>query len=183
MKGAQTILGDPQGRHQSSYTLSGHCLRTKVVTYEVYRKRTQQEDTAPVGGRPTSSSKSLHGFEPISTAKSGAPTVSDVFSKSNLSGKEIWHIMIPSSVPVKDFSQIALDDIKSGKAVTTHNGVDYGFVNEENSFSNTKLLVPSQRESEYRAGNCLLVPTNLYSSRLMLYAQCTWTLQKLSTCN
>ncbi|KAI9785868.1 MAG: hypothetical protein M1816_008195 [Peltula sp. TS41687] len=151
---SETESEDKSSSNSSSNSGSdreGSGRRSRSPPGKTPEKPDQKGTTAPANVRPTSSSKTLLGYEPVVTAKSGGSKTSDVFSKSNLSGKQIWHITIPSSVPIKSFSEVTLADIEKGKAVATHNDLDYSLSNEQDTFSKAKLMVPSQSNGEYRA--------------------------------
>ncbi|TEY84206.1 hypothetical protein BOTCAL_0019g00300 [Botryotinia calthae] len=88
------------------------------------------------------------GFEKSSSKNSSkAP---QLFSKSNLEGKEIWYITAPASVPIASVMEMSLRDAKLGKAVFSQNGNDYGFVHDPlDDKAYTKILLPSNSKDGY----------------------------------
>ncbi|TGO74002.1 hypothetical protein BELL_0316g00110 [Botrytis elliptica] len=88
------------------------------------------------------------GFEKSSSKNSSkAP---QLFSKSNLEGKEIWYITAPASVPIASVTEMSLRDAKLGKAVFSQNGNDYGFVHDPlDDKTYTKILLPSNSKDGY----------------------------------
>lgn len=80
-------------------------------------------------------------------------TASQLFNKSNLEGKEIWYITAPASVPIAKVKEMSLQDAKSGRAVFSQDGNDYGFVHDpldDKTF--TKILIPSSSKDGYSIG-------------------------------
>lgn len=64
-----------------------------------------------------------------------------MFSRSSLSGKQIWHITAPSSIPVDMIKEVSLESVAKGEAALNYKGIDYGFVvNGESSQTRKKLL-------------------------------------------
>lgn len=91
------------------------------------------------------------GFEP--TSLNGAPKASQLFKKSNLEGKQIWYFTAPASVPISAVEEMSLQAAKESRTVISHNGSDYGFVQdaaEDKVY--TKIMVPSSSDDGYRAG-------------------------------
>ncbi|KAL3426281.1 hypothetical protein PVAG01_03072 [Phlyctema vagabunda] len=89
------------------------------------------------------------GFETKAINEESA-SASELFSKSNLEGKEIWYITTPASTPLSAVKEISLKAVKKGKAVLSQDGNDYGFVQddtEDNGF--TKIMLPTGKG--YRA--------------------------------
>jgi len=67
---------------------------------------------------------------------------SDTFSRSSLTGKQIWHITAPSSIPVDMIKEVSLESVAKGEAALNYKGTDYGFVvNGEGSQTLTKILI------------------------------------------
>jgi hypothetical protein len=83
----------------------------------------------------------------------GTYTASQLFKRSNLEGKQIWYLTAPASVPVSSIQEISLQDAKNGKAILSHNGEDYGFVQDSAEDSmHTKIMVPNSSDDGYRTG-------------------------------
>ncbi|RDW67981.1 hypothetical protein BP6252_09377 [Coleophoma cylindrospora] len=76
---------------------------------------------------------------------------SKLFTKSNLEGKQIWYITAPASVPISAIEEVSLKAMKKGKPAVTHNGEDYGFVEDTEDKTYTKILVPNGSEDGYKA--------------------------------
>ncbi|KAK8910107.1 hypothetical protein ACHAPC_005472 [Botrytis cinerea] len=88
------------------------------------------------------------GFEK-SSSKNSSKTP-QLFSKSNLEGKEVWYITAPASVPLASVTEMSLRDAKLGKAVFSQNGNDYGFVHDPlDDKAYTKILLPSNSKDGY----------------------------------
>ncbi|KAK3704514.1 hypothetical protein LTR37_013797 [Vermiconidia calcicola] len=64
---------------------------------------------------------------------------------TNLQGKQVWHITAPSTVPLSSITELALDSIKSGQPVLTHNSIEY-ILNEDSSAGDgdSTVLVPTK---------------------------------------
>lgn len=100
------------------------------------------------------------GFEK-SSSKNSSKTP-QLFSKSNLEGKEVWYITAPASVPLASVTEMSLRDAKLGKAVFSQNGNDYGFVHDPlDDKAYTKILLPSNSKDGYSIGNLPRPPMRL----------------------
>ncbi|KAH8593892.1 DNA-directed RNA polymerase I subunit RPA34.5-domain-containing protein [Bisporella sp. PMI_857] len=77
---------------------------------------------------------------------------SELFSKSNLKGKQIWHITAPASVSMESIKAMSWPDIVQQNAVISHKGNKYGFVQVSNhSTASTKIMVPNSSSDGYHA--------------------------------
>lgn len=93
--------------------------------------------------------KPPYGFE-LASKSSDDTTISNLFSKSNLAGKEIWYITAPVSVPASAITKVS---IENSKADISHNGNDYTFVQDvAGDDKSTKLLVPDSSSQDYSLG-------------------------------
>lgn len=82
---------------------------------------------------------------------------SHLFDDSKLEGKQIWYITAPATVSIDTIKDMSLRGAKSGNVVLSHNGVEYGFVEDtaENK-TYTKLMLPNKAKDGYRIG--MLMP-------------------------
>ena len=60
----------------------------------------------------------------------------------------------PASVPLSSLRQTSLAKITTGNTVLSHNGDDYGFIQDySEDIAYTKIMVPKSSDDGYRAGN------------------------------
>ncbi|MCJ1359415.1 MAG: hypothetical protein MMC33_009417 [Icmadophila ericetorum] len=72
------------------------------------------------------------------------------FSKPQLEGKQIWYLTLPSSVPIDKMTEIPLGSLSTMDPVLSHNGSNYGVVQEaEDKGCNRQLLMAVNGGSEY----------------------------------
>ncbi|KAL8646656.1 MAG: hypothetical protein Q9210_006011 [Variospora velana] len=89
------------------------------------------------------------GFRPATIASS--TKIRKLFTKEELSGKQIWHITAPASVPIESIQEVPIQKVTSGASIMSHKNADYGLVTEANINSTEKvLLVPSSEGNVYR---------------------------------
>jgi len=82
--------------------------------------------------------------------------VVDVFSASNLAGKQLWYITAPASVPISSVKQVSLEDVQLGKPALSLNGYEYGFVQEiAEDRGRDNFLIPDKSHTAYRIGKSL----------------------------
>ena len=92
--------------------------------------------------QPTPPYKPPNGFEPIPTSSATSSVASKLFSASDLTGRQIWHITAPSLVPVSLITQVSLESVAKGAAALTYKGTDYGFVvDAETTHAPEKLFI------------------------------------------
>lgn len=78
------------------------------------------------------------------------PQISQLFSSSNLEGKEIWYITAPASVPLSSIDDLSSQAIEKRENILSHNGDGYSFVPDANEGEAiTKVMVPSSSKSGY----------------------------------
>lgn len=78
--------------------------------------------------------------------------LTDLFSSDSVRTKQLWHIIVPSSVPVDSLREISSQSIQSGSAILTHDGADYGLISEVQDQSAKKtLLLPYAEANEYKS--------------------------------
>lgn len=76
-----------------------------------------------------------------------------MFNNQNLSGKQVWYITAPASVPISAIKNISLQDVQMGKPSVSLNGQDYGFVQDNlEDKGNPKVMLPDGSSSTYRLG-------------------------------
>lgn len=93
------------------------------------------------------------GFEPLKTNQGQRTKASELFSPSNLTGRQIWYITAPASVPISAIKKVSLKDAQGGKPALSHNGEEYGFVQnevEDNRYS--RIMLPDEAGSSYHLG-------------------------------
>lgn len=89
------------------------------------------------------------GFRPATIASS--TKIRKLFTKEKLSGKQIWHITAPASVPIESIQEVPLQKVTSGASIMSHKNADYGLITEADINSTEKvLLVPSSEGNVYR---------------------------------
>ncbi|KAF2459275.1 DNA-directed RNA polymerase I subunit RPA34.5-domain-containing protein [Lineolata rhizophorae] len=64
----------------------------------------------------------------------------------NLTGKQLWHISAPASVPLASIKEVVLEEVLRGAPVLKHNGVDYCFSTDVPGDKRaTMALVPTEK--------------------------------------
>jgi hypothetical protein len=114
--------------------------------------RTQVQPTSvapvPVYHPPT-------GFEKVAANEDARSKVEQVFGSSNMTGKQLWYITAPASVPISAVKQVSLENVHQGKSVLSLNGQEYGFVQDQTKDKGyTKIMVPNEKGTMYRIGKC-----------------------------
>lgn len=66
------------------------------------------------------------GYESLSSSEQNS------FSQKSLAGKQIWHIIAPSKVPLDSVTEFALSSLKDQTPVLTHKSVDYILARDAN---------------------------------------------------
>lgn len=104
--------------------------------------------------------KPPHGFEAASIGAATSSDLADLFARSHLQGKQLWHITVPSTVSIDSITEVAAESVENGKSVLSHNGSDYGLVLEVGG-ENCKeaLLLPHSKSQDYRDANAKIVRT------------------------
>jgi len=100
------------------------------------------------------------GFETASIVAATSSDLADLFAHSHLQGKQLWHITVPSTVPIDSITEVAAESVQNGKPVLSHNGSDYGLVPEvEGENGKETLLLPNSKSQDYRDANTKIVRT------------------------
>ena len=81
----------------------------------------------------------------------------NMFSPTNLAGKEIWHITAPSSVPISSIKEVSQQSILSRSSILTYKGSDYGLIPD--SGTEEALLLPSAEDNNYKSHNTATIRT------------------------
>lgn len=84
------------------------------------------------------------GYMPIDTTNlSQTPSI----SASDLEGKQIWQIIVPSSIPLSALSELTADAVNSANASITINGLDYSLTSDSSTSSAgpPTLLLPTPK--------------------------------------
>jgi hypothetical protein len=93
------------------------------------------------------------GFAIQSEINDGEKKVAEVFGRSNLTGKQLWYITAPASVPISAVKQVSLQDVQLGKPALSLDGRNYGFVQDQAGDRDfTKVLIPDGNSTAYRVG-------------------------------
>ncbi len=100
------------------------------------------------------------GFEPALVSSHPSSKIPEVFASSNLVGKEIWHITVPSSVPVTAIKEVSAQSLQSGKPILSHEGAEYGLVPTSDAEANNRaLLLPSSPTNDYQPSRIPILRT------------------------
>ncbi|CAL5870287.1 uncharacterized protein PFLUO_LOCUS4522 [Penicillium psychrofluorescens] len=75
---------------------------------------------------------------------------------SNLTGKQVFHITAPSSLPLSKIKEVSMATIMQGEPLLTHEGVNYGIpaeslLSETNDPEGKALLIYDQSTQSYRS--------------------------------
>ena len=92
--------------------------------------------------RPIPAYQAPPDFEPAAISLGDAPSAERLFSSAGLEGKELWHIVLPSSVPVSALTEIPPQGILDGSKSLSHDDSDYGLVPHGEAIARS-LLIPS----------------------------------------
>lgn len=100
------------------------------------------------------------GFEPALISSHPSSRVSEILASSNLGGKQLWHIIVPSFVPVAVIKEVSAQSLQSGKPILSYKGADYGLVPKSGvETSNRALLLPSSRRNDYQPSRLPILRT------------------------
>jgi DNA-directed RNA polymerase I subunit RPA34.5 len=114
-----------------------------------------EEDIQPKPGEPRATPiyNPPDGFAILTKNNNGNQKVAEVFSRTNLAGKQLWYITAPASVPISAVKQVSLQDVQLGKPALSLGGRDYGFVQDQaGDRSFTNVLIPEENSTAYRVG-------------------------------
>lgn len=76
--------------------------------------------------------------------------LSALFSQSNLTDKEVWHLVVPASISVQAINRVDLSAMDDGSAVLRHQGADYGFHTEVRETQvRAHLLLPNEETGRF----------------------------------
>ena len=95
--------------------------------------------------RPIPAYRAPPDFEPAAISLGDAPSAEKVFSTARLDGKELWHIVLPSSVPVSALKEIPAQGILNGLKFLSHDDSDYSLVRHGEAVARA-LLIPSHTD-------------------------------------
>jgi len=62
------------------------------------------------------------GFETASIVAATSSDLADLFAPLYLQGKQLWHITVPSTVPIDSITEVAAESVQNGKSVLSHKG-------------------------------------------------------------
>jgi hypothetical protein len=83
------------------------------------------------------------------------PKFAQMFKKSSLEGKQIWYFTAPASLPISSIGQVSLRDARTSKAIVSHKGNEYGFIQDSaEDKTYTKIMVPHGSDG-YRIGEAI----------------------------
>ncbi|KAI9749909.1 MAG: histone H2B [Chaenotheca gracillima] len=114
--------------------------------------RQQGHTAAAPQHRARATFKPPEGFTPLAPPSSNpSSTMSQVLSASNLAGKQLWHITAPSSAPIKNIKEVALEQVARQEPILTHDAKAYGFVQDDAASSDrSQLLVRGPDGAQYQ---------------------------------
>ena len=95
------------------------------------------------------------GFEPASIFVHPSSQAMNMFSHTNLAGKEIWHITAPSSVPISSIKELSQQSILSKSSILSYEGSDYGLISD--SSTDEALMLPSAEDNDYKSHNAATI--------------------------
>ncbi|KAG9237867.1 DNA-directed RNA polymerase I subunit RPA34.5-domain-containing protein [Amylocarpus encephaloides] len=99
---------------------------------------------------PAAPYKPPPGFE--STSITDPPEILREVKKAPSSGKQIWYFTAPAAVPISSIKDMSLLGIENGNVACSHNGDEYGFVQDQaEERKTTNVLIPNTSDDGYRA--------------------------------
>ena len=105
---------------------------------------TDQGQQSSVEAIPAPQYRPPPGFSPV---KPSALDSNDTLSPTHLDGKQIWHIIAPSTIPPSSLSNLTLDSLNSTHPETTINNLNY--VIDTDTFSSTHpatIMLPTPED-------------------------------------
>ena len=94
------------------------------------------------------------GFTSASITLTPGSEIGNVLSSSALQGKQLWHVTVPTSVPVSSITEIPTNSISTGAAVLSYNGAEYGLISEpQDRSAQMTALIPSSKSDEYESAS------------------------------
>ena len=102
--------------------------------------------------RPIPAYQAPPDFEPAAISLGDAPSAERLFSTARLEGKELWHIVLPSFVPVSALKELPPQGILDESKFLSHDDSDYGLVPHRES-SARFLLIPSHADNLFTPVN------------------------------
>ncbi|KAF1825209.1 uncharacterized protein K489DRAFT_377759 [Dissoconium aciculare CBS 342.82] len=94
------------------------------------------------------------GYSLVESATVSSET-STLLSGSALEGKQIWHIIAPSNVPLSNLKSLSLSAINSTTPVLTHNNISYILRPNHAATSNSSVLVPHNSTYEFASAKVM----------------------------
>ncbi|RDL32554.1 uncharacterized protein BP5553_09010 [Venustampulla echinocandica] len=97
-----------------------------------------------------------YGVPPLfkSAAIQDAKQAPAAFKKYKSEGKQIWYFTAPASVPISSIKKMSLSGVKAREKVCSHDGNDYGFVQDvANDGTEAKIMVPHGSETYQAVSN------------------------------
>jgi hypothetical protein len=90
------------------------------------------------------------GFEPTTITIPKNSDMKTLFSPANLASKEIWHITLPTSIPIGLIKDIPLEKTRKGGTALSHNGADYEFaLDTKSELRDSHFILPTDK-GDYR---------------------------------
>ena len=78
---------------------------------------------------------------------------------SALAGKELWYITAPASVPLTQLKEVALEEVRLGNPVLSHEGSQYRFLSGKQDAGNElRMFLPDQTGETYQPGELNHIP-------------------------
>jgi hypothetical protein len=109
-----------------------HKSKTPIATIESNGLSSPQIASTPYVYNPP------EGFVEMRKPNPPSANLNKLFSSANLEGKQLWHITLPSDVPVSTLKDIDVGKARSGATILSHGGISYGFRIEANSMDDRK---------------------------------------------
>lgn len=146
------------GIEDSVKGIDNELSKSKEKKYEPSRTRTHKQllicSRAKKKREPTESASRYRppsGFEHATITVRPNSSLAELFSPARLRNKQIWHIAVPSSVPIDSLTEFSTTNVQIGDTVLSYKGADFGLVLQPKSRTAKKaLLLPSAETNEYR---------------------------------
>ena len=130
-------------------------------------QRSEQEEQAI---QPSTPFEPPAGFQSAIVSFHPSSKISEIFAASNLTGKQIWHITAPMSIPIESIKEVSSQSLQDGAPVLSHKGSEYGLALDSHieHANNHALLVPHTQKNEYRISKVPITKTFHLQQRVNL---------------
>lgn len=146
--------GSESGSGSESESGSSDQTSPRSLTKKGFVRKSVSQQPIPIYEPPA-------GFESSSISLHPASKLSEILAPSNLQEKQIWHITVPTSVPISLAKEVSGQSIGNGASVLEHHGAKYGLVpeSEAEQTSSRTLLLPSAQTNDYRPSKTNIIKT------------------------